>query len=604
MTEAPSPQGPRAAPARSTRDQVRWAWSFVAPHRATLVAIALTSLLGVGVGLAQPWITKLLIDDALIGGDLRLLVGLSLGMVGIGIASTALSAWNRWIYIRASGRILFAMRGRVHAHLLTLSPRFYARWKTGDLMSRLDGDIGEILRFAVDAPLAALNAVLVLAGALTLMLLLDPWLTALALALLPAQLLFLRWVRPIVDRRTRALRERADEVSSFLVRGLQAVKVVQAFRAEAAERRQLDRLGGRYLDDLLRLQMVNFAAGAVPGLFGSVGNALVFVVGGLMVLNGSFTLGGLIAFTAYLGRATGPLQSLLGLWVAVRRARVSLDRVMEILDAAPDVRDPPQPRRLADHAAASVVLDRVSFRHEADGPRSRHEADGSRSHHEADGPLVLDGASLEVRAGSKVVIVGASGAGKSTVVDLLHRHFDPEAGTVRIGWEDVRDLALADLRRQVAVMGQEVVLFPGTIADVLRLGAPEADDAAVDRAARAAQLGPLLDRLPLGLATPVGEAGALFSGGERQRMALARCLLLDPAVLVLDEPTSALDAATAAALAAEIDRLFAHRTRIVVSHRPDMLAGADAVWELRDGRFHRLPAATSEPVPPPMREIA
>ncbi|GAA0587751.1 ABC transporter ATP-binding protein [Caenispirillum bisanense] len=590
MTEAPSPQGPRAAPARSTRDQVRWAWSFVAPHRATLAAIALTSLLGVGVGLAQPWITKLLIDDALIGGNLRLLVGLSIGMVVIGIVSTALSAWTRWIYVRASGRILFAMRGRVHAHLLTLSPRFYARWKTGDLMSRLDGDIGEILRFAVDAPLAALNAVLVLAGALTLMLLLDPWLTALALALLPAQLLFLRWVRPIVDRRTRALRERAGEVSSFLVRSLQAVKVVQAFRAEAAERRQLDRLGGSYLDDLLRLQMVNFAAGAVPGLFGSVGNALVFVAGGLMVLNGSFTLGGLIAFTAYLGRATGPLQSLLGLWVAVRRARVSLDRVMEVLDAAPDVQDPPQPRRLADHAAASVVLDRVSFRHHADGP------------------LVLDGASLEVRAGSKVVIVGASGAGKSTMVDLLHRHFDPEAGTVRVGWEDVRDLALADLRRQVAVMGQEVVLFPGTIADVLRLGAPDADDAAVERAARAAQLGPLLDRLPLGLATPVGEAGALFSGGERQRMALARCLLLDPAVLVLDEPTSALDAATAAALAAEIDRLFGHRTRIVVSHRPDMLAGADAVWELRGGRFHRLPVAAAPhqpaPPPPPMREIA
>ncbi|MCA1974062.1 MAG: ABC transporter ATP-binding protein, partial [Caenispirillum sp.] len=363
MTVAPSPHAPRAAPARSTRDQVRWAWSFVAPHRATLAAIALTSLLGVGIGLAQPWITKLLIDDALLGGDLRLLVMLSAGMVGIGILSTAVSAWNRWIYIRASGRILFAMRGRVHAHLLTLSPRFYARWKTGDLLSRLDGDIGEILRFAVDAPLAALNAVLVLIGALTLMLLLDPWLTALALALLPAQLLFLKWVRPIVDRRTRALRERSGEVSSFLVRSLSAVKVVQAFRAERAETRRLDGLGHGYLDDLLRLQMVNFAAGAVPGLFGSVGNALVFVVGGMMVLNGSFTLGGLVAFTAYLGRATGPMQSLLGLWVAVRRARVSLDRVMEILDAAPDVTDPPQPRPLPAHGPAAVRLEAVDYRH-------------------------------------------------------------------------------------------------------------------------------------------------------------------------------------------------------------------------------------------------
>lgn len=577
MADAPSPPPSlRGASSRTTGDRVRWAWSFVAPHKATLAAIALTSLLGVGVGLAQPWVTKLLIDDALIGGDMRLLVTLSLGMVGIGIVSTALSAWNRWIYIKASGRILFAMRGRVHAHLLTLSPRFYARWKTGDLMSRLDGDIGEILRFAVDAPLAALNAVIVLTGALTLMLLLEPRLTALALVLLPLQILFLRWIRPIVDRRTRALRERSADVSSFLVRSLTAVKVVQAFRAERAETRRLDALGGSYLDDLLRLQMVNFTAGAVPGLFGSIGNALVFVAGGIMVLNGAFTLGGLIAFTAYLGRATGPTQSLLGLWVAVRRARVSLDRVMEILDAEPDVRDPAAPRRLPEHAPASVVLDQVTYRH-AEAP-------------------VLEDARLTIPAGSKAVIMGPSGTGKSTLVDLLHRHFDPQGGRVLLAGEDLRDLALADLRRTVAVMGQEVVLFPGSIADNIRLGAPEADDGAVEAAARAAQLGPLLDRLPQGLATPVGEAGALFSGGERQRIALARCLLVDPAVLVLDEPTSALDADTARALADEIDRLFSGRTRIVVTHRPDMLGGADAVWELRDGRFR--------PLPQPLRESA
>ncbi|MGC2855809.1 ABC transporter ATP-binding protein [Novispirillum sp. DQ9] len=564
---------PVSTMSRSEREKARWVFSFVRPHGRALAWIALTSLFGAGVGLAQPWVTKLLIDDALLAGNGRLLVTLAAVMVGIAVLSSALGALNRWVYISASGRILFAMRARVYDHLLTLSPRFFARHRTGDIMSRLDGDIGEVLRFGVDAPLAAFNAVLMLAGALTFMILLDPALTALALALLPVQVYALRRMRPLVERTTLALRERSADISSFLVRSLGAVRVIQSFTAERRERAALDGLGDHYLRDLLRLQMVNHAAGAIPGLSGSLGNAAVFVAGGFMVLDGSLTLGGLIAFTAYLGRATGPVQSLLGLYVGVQRARTSLNRVLELLDARPDVTAPATPAALPAPVRGALELRGVTF-----------------AHAEAAAP-VLHALSLSVPAGGKVVICGPSGAGKSTLISLLHRHFDPDAGSILLDGVDLRALDPAEVRRHVAVMEQEVVLFPGTIADNVRYGRPDATDAEVAAALAAAQLSDACARLPQGLHTPVGEAGALFSGGERQRIALARCLIRAPAVLILDEPTSALDPTAARALAADVDRLFAGRTRIVVTHRNDFAEGADQTLRLDGGVLARVEAA-------------
>lgn len=553
---------------RSDREKALWVFSFVRPYRLALVWIAATSLFGAAVGLAQPWLTKMLIDDALLGGNGRLLVMLAAGMVGIAVLSSALGALNRWVYIRASGRILFAMREHVFSHLMTLSPRFYARTRVGDVMSRLDGDIGEVLRFGVDAPLAAFNAVLMLGGALTFMLILDPALTALALSLLPVQIWALRRMRPLIERTTLDLRERAADISSFLVRSLSGMRVIQAFTAEDRERRALDGHSQDYLRDLLRLQMVNHAAGAIPGLSGALSTAVVFAVGGFMVMDGGMTLGGLIAFTAYLGRATGPVQSLLGLYVGVQRARAALGRVLELLDVRPDVTAPAHPvPLLPPDVRGALTLDGVRFAHTADGP------------------AVLDGLDLAIPAGAKVVIAGPSGAGKSTLISLLHRHFDPDDGSIRLDGVDLRALDPAALRRVVAVMEQEVMLFPGTIADAVRYGRADATEDEIHAVLAAVQLEAACARLPQGIHTEVGEAGAKFSGGERQRIALARCLIRNPAVLILDEPTSALDPASAQALAADVDRLFAGRTRIVITHRQDFTEGADRVLTLRDGRL-------------------
>ncbi len=558
---------------------LRWAGGFVRPHRGRLAVCVALSLADTGIGLAQPWLTKRIVDDGLTGGDARLLVVLTLGMLAAGLVSTLLSGVNRLVYTRASAGVLFAMREHVYGHLQTLPPRFYARWSAGDVLGRLDGDLAEVQRFAVDAPLSALNALLTLAGAVALMLLIDPALTLIAFLLLPAQALFLRGTRPWVERSARALRGSMAALTGFFVQRLSAMKLIQSLGAERQEADRLAALDRDCLGQLLRQQMVGIVTGGVPGLLGSAGTAAVFLWGGLRVIDGELSLGALIAFSAYLGRATGPVQGLLGLIVGAQRARVSLDRLMELLSESPAVRPPAWPVSPAGRSGA-LSVESVVFGH---GP----------------GRPVLDGLSLTIPAGAKVGLLGPSGVGKSTLTDLLHRHYDPERGRITLDGVDLRDLDPALLRRRVAVLGQDAPLLPGTIADNLRFGLSTAEAQALDKdtlaeAVAAAQLTGWIAGLPQGLDTPVGAWASALSGGQRQRIALARCLLRKPDLLILDEPVSALDPAAAERLIADVDRLFAGRTRLVISHRGEALAGCDAVYRLEQGRLEPVADAMVE----------
>lgn len=542
----------------------RWAFGFVRPRWAPLTAAFALSMAGVGFSLAQPWLTKRIIDDALVGRDGGLLVALALAMVGVGVLSALLSAANRWLYTRASAEVLFDLRESLYRHLQTLPPRFYATHPAGDVMSRLDGDIAEVQRFVVDAPLSALNAVVTLAGAVALMVLLDPALTAVAFLVLPAQLLFLRLTRPWIERTTRAVRERGADITGFLLQRLSAMKLIQATGAEAQEAARLGGLDRGFLGALLRQQMASFTVGGVPALLGSAGNAAVFVWGGLRVIDGDLTLGTLIAFTAYMGRASAPVQGLLGLTVGVQRARVSLERVRVLVDERPAVSDPPAPA--APRAGGALELRGVGFAHQPGRP-------------------VLSDLTLAVPSGAKIGIVGPSGAGKSTLADLLVRHYDPDEGAIALNGIDLRRLRLSDLRRRVATLGQDAPWLPGTIGDNVRFGLDEVSPDRLRAAMETAQVDGWIDGLPHGLDTPMGAWASAVSGGQRQRVALARALLQEPDVLILDEPVSALDADVAVRLVAAVDRLFAGRTRIVISHRGEALAGCDAVYRLAGGRL-------------------
>ncbi len=547
-------------------DALHWLYQFVKPHRTAIYGLLLLSLIASGITLLQPWLTKMLIDDGLVAGNFNALLAVALAMVSVGILGTVLSGVSRYLHTRLSGRILFSLRDALYQHLQKLSPSFYSQWRMGDLFTRLDGDVAEIQRFAVDALFSAISNLLGLLGALILLVSLSWKLALLVLVLVPLELLWLRWMRRKVENNSRALREKASDISSFMVETLPAMKFIQAAVQEEREARRLRELSGNYLQQLLRLQLTEFFTQAVPNLLTSITRATAFIIGGYWVIQGTWQLGALIAFSTYLGMVIGPAQSLLGLYVSIQRMSVSLTRVQE-LQAAPIAVTSEQARPLPIESPGRIELQGVSFTHQG-----RAEP-------------TLSQVNAHFQAGQKIALVGGSGAGKSTLIDLLQRFYLPQEGVILLDGQDIQQFDLAAFRRKVAVVSQDIVLFRGSLADNLRYVAPAATDAEILAVLQQVQLQGLLDQLPQGIDTPLAERGQQLSGGQKQRIAIARALLQQPILLILDEATSAVDEATEQRIMQEVDRLFARCTRIVISHRSHTWQQADACWLLRDGQL-------------------
>lgn len=548
---------------KALREALDWLYGFVRPQRLAILGLLGLSFCASLLVLAQPWLTKLVIDEGLLARNFPMLALLAVAMIFVGLIGTVLSGLNRYLHTRLSGRILFALRDALYRHLQTLSPTFFARRRIGDLMSRLDGDVAEIQRFAVDSLFSAVSSVIGLVGSLALLLTLSWKLSVLVLVLVPLDVLWLRWMRRKVEREARNLRERSADMSSFFVETLPAMKFIQSAGQQSREAGRLEGLGQNYLGQLLRLQLTEFFTQAVPGTLMSLSRACAFLVGGYWVVQGSWQLGSLIAFSTYLGMAIGPVQSLLGLYVALQRMTVSLGRVMELRGETPGVTSPAQPKPMP--SGGELRLENLGFSHVG-----RNQP-------------VLHDISVTLPAGRKVALSGPSGVGKSTLIDLLQRFYDPDQGRILLDGTDLRELDLLALRRRIAVVSQELVLFRGSLADNLSYSAPHASRAEIERVAALAQLDGLIASLPEGLDSPLGERGQQLSGGQKQRIAIARALLQDPLILVLDEATSQVDESTEREVIAAIDRLFAGRTRILISHRTSTLAEADIRLELQDG---------------------
>ncbi len=550
----------------------RRALGFAVPYWKRLGFVLFVSMFATLLGLAQPYFLKILIDDAFLAQDFDLLLKISGGLFIVSVASVVLNAFSGYRYIEVSTEALFDIRLTVFRHLQRLGPRFYTKTPMGDILSRLNGDVSEIQRIASDTLLSLITNVVFLVGTVAILITLEPRLFLVSVALVPPSIWVLRHYRNQVTDKNLRLRERSADIGSFLVESFLGMRQTVASSQEAREAGRFREKNDRFVRALLDRQMTNYLASGVPGVLLSLSTLVVFVAGGYLVIQGSFSMGSFVAFTAYQARLLGPLSGLMGLYLSLRAADASLQRVFALLDEGVEVSEPSLPVRL-DQVRGEISLVGVGV--------------------DYDRETVLNDISFTVAPGEMTAVVGPSGVGKSTLSDLILRRIDPNRGEIRLDGVDLRTSSLAELRRSIAVVEQETFLWNASIEENIRYARPEATSKEVESASKLAGIHDYIMTLPQGYLTLTGERGLALSSGQKQRIAIARALLQDAPILILDEATSALDGETEKAIADSLFSLVKHRTTLVFSHRLPLVAKADRVLVLEGGAIVQEGTAVS-----------
>ncbi len=541
---------------------------YVLPYWRRLVFVLIISLFSTILGLAQPYIAKLLIDEALLQRSTRALVIVAVLMVIVTVIGFVLNILASYRYVAVSADVLFDMRLAVYEHLQRLSPRFYARTKLGEIVSRINNDVAEVQRVAADTLLAFVANIIFLAGSIAIMLWLNWRLFLLSVALVPFGVVALRHYQRRLTGQVKQLRERSAEIGSFLIETLMGMRLVVTSNAESHEIGRFRHRNRSFIESLLKMQLTSYMSGAMPGTILTLSTAAVFLYGGKLVIDGAMTIGSLVAFMAYHLRLLAPVQGLFSLYTNLATARVSLGRVFELLDTPVEVEERSDPELLRE-VRGEICFEHVTLRHDREN-------------------VVLDDVSFRIPAGSICAIVGPSGVGKSSVADLILRLYDPQSGTVKLDGRDVRGLRLDDLRRVVALVDQAPFLLNASISENIAYALPATEREEIIAAARAAAIHEFIKNLPDGYETQVGERGLTLSAGERQRIAIARALLRHPAVIVLDEPTAALDPIAEQGITSTLNTLLHGCTAIIITHRHSLVEIADQVIVLEGGKVAQI----------------
>jgi len=540
------------------------------PHAATAAAVLALLAAGAALNLVPPMLVRLVVDEAIPARDLPRLATLCTLMIAAPVAAGLLGVLQKYLSALIGERVTFDLRVDLFKHLHKQPLGYFAAARPGEALSRVLNDVDGVGQ-AVSRTLTGVfkNAIALICAAAAV-LWLDWRLAAIALCALP---LFVAPARR-VGRRRKALKRRAQEKIAELTGllsetlSLSGALLVKTFGAEKIERRRVK----QKCRDLMRLSLEQTLVGRwfsmLLGLFENVGPALIFLAGGYLVISGQAKLGTLVAFVTILRKLYAPASELAGVHVDLVTSYACFERVYGVLDQAPAIRDMPDAVKL-DRVRGDLELRGVSFEYRPGSP-------------------ALSEVSLRIPAGSTLALVGPSGSGKSTLAALLARLWEPTRGEILLDGKNLRTIKLKSLRSHIGVVAQETYLFHATVAENLRYGRPDASDEVLVAAARAAQIHDFICSLPQGYDTVVGERGLRLSGGERQRLAIARALLKDPRILILDEATSSLDAMNEALVQSALQPLMKGRTTLVIAHRLSTIRSADAIAVLEKGRVREL----------------
>jgi len=560
--------------------------SYARPYTGAIVFFLVVVVVDAFLMVAVPLLLRDIIDKGVTPKDSAVVIRLSLVVAVIAVADAGLTMLQRWFSARIGEGLIYDLRSQVFTHVLRQPIAFFTRAQTGSLVSRLNSDvIGAQQAFTSVLSSVVSNAVslVLIVGAMATL----SWqLTLAALSLVPFFLIPARLMgRRLAGLSALQMNLNADMGSRMTERfNVAGALLVKLFGSPVREDAEYAERAAKVRDSGIRIAMNRTVFMVALGLVAAVATAMVYGFGGVMAVNGMLTVGTLLALAALLARLYAPLTALSNVRVDIMTALVSFERVFEVLDLRPLIEEKPDAQPLPD-GPLDVGLDSVAFRYPSADEVSLASLETTASGDRKAGEPVLHDVSFVAEAGRLVALVGPSGAGKTTITSLVSRLYDPTAGEVRVGGMDLKDASLQSIHDSIGVVTQEAHLFHDTIRANLAYARPEASEEQMLEALRAAQISRLVDALPEGLDTVVGDRGHRLSGGEKQRLAIARLLLKGPRVVVLDEATAHLDSESEAAVQRALDAALAGRTSIVIAHRLSTVRGADQILVVEDGHI-------------------
>jgi len=533
------------------------------PSLLILACILTTSVLG----LVPPFLVKRIIDDAIPSGSRTELDWLVGAMIAAPLLSGLVGVWQNYLITIMAQGVMFDLRRTMYDRLLRQSLRFFTNTKSGEILSRLQNDVGGVSGVVSGTLVTLSTNVLVLATTLVVIVRMNWQLSVVACVILPFFILPTRRVGQIRSRLSKQTQERLAELTAYIQETLSVngFLLTRLFGSQPFESQRFQDKAAAVRDLQIQQSMLGRWFFMFLMMFATVGPAFIYLVGGHEIISGQLTIGTMVAFVFYLGRLYGPATGLVNVHVEIMSAAALFRRIFEYLDLPIEIAEPASPVRL--------TAPRGDLRFEDVGMGYR------------EGALTVQGVTFEARPGQMVALVGPSGAGKTTITYLACRLYDPSHGCIRFDGVDLRELSLADLPRWIANVTQESTLFNATVEENLRYGKPEASRDEIEAACRVARIHDVIAALPKGYDTVVGERGYKLSGGEKQRMALARVVLRDPKLLILDEATSSLDSTSEALIQRALEPLLAGRTSLVIAHRLSTILRADVILVLDQGRI-------------------